>query len=148
MLKRYLVLIVIAIFAGACDSLNIQPTATPVPFDKFNVQDVFTAFARAGLPIGGLEQNMLVSREGPTELRDRYVFEIPRIAPAGGQVIIFANPQQRANWEAYIETLRGSSDTRRDVIYTYFHENVMLQLNTGLTNAEANGYRDALLSLQ
>lgn len=148
MLKRYLVLLVLAIFLNACDSINLQPTATPVPFDKFDVQDVFNAFARAGLPIGGLEQSMLVAREGPTELRDRYVFEIPRIAPAGGQVIIFANAQQRAQWESYIETLRGSSNTRRDVIYTYFHENIMLQLNTGLTNDEANGYRDALLSLQ
>ncbi|MBK8021494.1 MAG: hypothetical protein IPK19_08695 [Chloroflexi bacterium] len=148
MLKRYLVLLVIAITFAACEALNPQPTPTPIPFDRFSVQDVFTAFARAGLPIGGLEQNLSITREGPTGLKDRWVFEIPRIAPAGGQVIVFDSQAQRAEWEAYIAELRNDDETRRDVVYTYFHENLMLQLNAGLTNQEAGVYRDALLGLQ
>ncbi len=147
MLKRYLALLVIAIFLAACETLNPQPTVTPIPFDLYDVQDVFTAFARTGLPIGGLEQSLLISREGPTSLKDRWVFEIPRIAPAGGQVVVFANQQQRSEWETYIDTLRADADTRRDVVYTFFHKNIMMQLNSGLTNQESSAYRDALLSL-
>lgn len=150
MIKRYLALCLLAIFFAGCSDLNLiggSPTATPVPYDRFTVQDVFAAFAQAGLPIGGLEQSLLVSREGPTSLKDRYLFEIPRISPAGGQIIIFANAQQQAEWETYIGKLRDNADTRRDVVYTYFHENMMLQLNSGLTNTEANSYRDAFMSL-
>ncbi|MCK6580108.1 MAG: hypothetical protein L6Q98_18615 [Anaerolineae bacterium] len=148
MFKRYLALLLIAIVLAACEAVNPQPTVTPIPFDRFGVQDVFTTFARAGLPIGGLEQDVTISRDGPRVLKDRWVFEIPRVAPAGGQVIIFADSGQRAEWETYIARLRDDAETRRDVIYTYFHQNIMLQLNTGLTNQEAASYRDALLSLE
>jgi len=145
--KRYLVLLVLAIFLTACDSLN-PPQPTPLPYNRFKVEDVFNAFARAGLAVSGFEQDRTVAREAPRDFQDRYLFEIQRIAPAGGQVIIFATPEQRAAWEAYIEQLLGNSDTRRNVVYTYFHENIMIQLNTGLLTQEASAYRDALLTVR
>jgi hypothetical protein len=148
-LKQYLFLLLIAMTASACDALGIgaEPTPTPLPYARYTAQDVFTALARAGLIAGDLEQNTDVQREAPRALRDRWVFSIERIAPAGGQIVIFADPAQQRQWEAYIERLRASSTTRRDVVYTYFHINVMMQLNAGLTNQEANAWRDALLSL-
>ncbi|MBK8022293.1 MAG: hypothetical protein IPK19_12895 [Chloroflexi bacterium] len=121
---------------------------TPIPFDRFSVQDVFTAFARADCPSAVWNKTSPSPVRDQPGLGDRWVFEIPRIAPAGGQVIVFDSQAQRAEWEAYIAELRNDDETRRDVVYTYFHENLMLQLNAGLTNQEAGVYRDALLGLQ
>jgi hypothetical protein len=148
-LKQYLLLLLIAMIAAACDALPMggEPTATPLPYARHTAQDVFTAFARAGLIAGDLEQNTNVLRDAPRALRDRWVFSIERIAPAGGQVIIFADPAQQREWQAYIDRLRANANTRRDVVYTFFHVNVMVQLNAGLTNQEANAWRDALFTL-
>jgi len=100
------------------------------------------------LQIQNPEKSMTVSGRGaPTGFSDRYIFEIPRIAPAGGQVIVFATPEQLQAWQHYIDTLSASADTHRDVVYTYVKENVMLQLSANLTSAEANGYRDAFMGL-
>jgi hypothetical protein len=147
-LKHYLLLLVIAMLTASCDSLAVgDPTATPAPYDRHTAQNVFTAFARAGLIAGDLEQNTDVQRDAPRGLGDRWVFSIERIAPAGGQIVIFADPAQQREWEGYIDRLRASTNTRRDVVYTFFHVNVMVQLNAGLTNQEATAWREALLSL-
>ena len=147
MRQQYLALILLAILAAGCAILNpSQPT--PVPFDRLSAQDVFDAFARAGLEMQNPQQNLVISGRGaPTALQDRYTFEIPSIAPAGGQIIVFASPDQLQAWQTYVSQLRSSSDTRRDVIYTYFNANVMLQLSANLTNDQADAYQKAFMSL-
>ena len=140
----------ILIAVAGCATLGIggSPTATPIPFDHIDVQDVFNAFARAGLEIANPEKQMLVQGRGaPTEFRDRYIFEIPRIAPNGGQIIAFASPEQLQEWQGYIDKLRSDSETRRDVVYVYVNGNILIQLSASLTTSEANAYRDALMSL-
>jgi hypothetical protein len=87
------------------------------------------------------------ARGAPSEFSDRYLFEVPRIAPLGGQVIVFASAQQLQAWQDYIERLRNDSTTRRDVVYVYVKDNVMVQLSASLTTAEANAYRDAVVAL-
>lgn len=152
MRQQYLPLLVLAILLAVtgCATLGIggPPTATPVPFDHLNVQDVFNAFARAGLQIANPEKQMLVQGRGaPTDFRDRYIFEIPSIAPNGGQIIAFASPEQLQEWQDYINKLRSDSTTRRDVIYVYVNGNILMQLSAQLTTSEASAYRDALMSL-
>lgn len=146
--QQYLALVLFAILTvtAGCSSLGLgQPTATPIPFDRYSAQDVFNAFARAGLQIQNPEKaTTVLGRGAPTEFRDRYLFEVPRIAPAGGQVIEFANQTELQAWQDYIQQLSSNSATRRDVIYVYVKGNIMLQLNANLTAQEANAYRDAL----
>jgi hypothetical protein len=47
-------------------------------------------------------------------------------------------------WQDYVAQLRADSTTRRDVVYVYVKNNVMLQVNANLTTEEANAFRDAL----
>jgi hypothetical protein len=148
---QYLSLLLLAIFALVAVSgcaLLIGVTPTPVPFEKFGAQDVFNAFARASLQMQNPEKSMVVEGRGaPGEFSDRYVFEVPRIAPAGGQIVVFADAEQMQAWQDYIERLRNNSETRRDVVFVYFNQNVMLQLNPQLTNQEAFAYRDAFMGM-
>ncbi|MEP7294178.1 MAG: hypothetical protein ABI835_20490 [Chloroflexota bacterium] len=153
MRQQYLSLVLLAIFAllgaSACSVLNPPPQPTAIPFQRLSAEAVFNAFARAGLQMQNPEKNTDVQGRGaPTEFSDRYLFEIPRIAPAGGQVIVFANADQLQAWQDYIERLRGDSSTRRDVVYVYVKDNIMLQLSASLTNQEASAYRDALMALE
>ncbi|MCC6803142.1 MAG: hypothetical protein IT319_09675 [Anaerolineae bacterium] len=152
MRQQYLALLLLAMLAAvgasACAVLN-PPEPTTVPFARFGAQDVFSAFARASLEMRNPEKALVVQGRGaPGEFSDRYLFEIPRIAPAGGQIIVFADAGQMQAWQAYIDKLRSDSDTRRDVVFTYFNQNVMLQLNPMLTNQEAAAYRDAFMGLE
>ena len=151
MRQQYLPLVVLAILAvfgaSGCGVLN-PPQPTAVPFVRYGAEAVFNAFGRAGLQIQNPEKNMTVSGRGaPSGFSDRYLFEIPRIAPAGGQIIVFSTPDQLKAWQHYIETLRANAETRRDLVYTYVKENVLLQLSANLTNEEAQGYRDAFMGL-
>ena len=151
MRQQYLPLVLLAIFAvfgaSGCGILNPQqPTA--VPFVRYGAEDVFNAFARAGLEVQNPEKSMTVSGRGaPTGFSDRYLFEIPRIAPAGGQIIVFGSVDQLQAWQHYIDTLSASAETHRDVIYTYVKYNVLVQLSANLTAAEAKGYSDAFNGL-
>lgn len=146
---RLLILIATAALLTGCGAnlpfISQQPT--PVPFVKFSAQNVFDAFAEAGLSVENPERQISAGRDDPGEFSDRYVFEIPRIAPAGGQIVVFDNPQDLAAWQAYIDRLRNDSSTRRNVVYVYVNGNVMLQLNNALLSNEANAYRQAFESM-
>lgn len=154
MRQRYLSLVLLAILSAlavsGCSSLGGlfgPPTPTPIPFDRYSIEDVFNTFARAGLQVGNPTQSMDVGRGAPINFRSRYIFEVPRIAPGGGQVVVFSSPEQMAEWQAYINRLDSDSTTHRDVIYTYWTANLMLQMSASLTNAEAAAYRDAFMTL-
>ena len=152
MRQQYLALMLLAMLAvfgaSGCAALN-PPQPTTVPFARFGAQDAFNAFARASLEMQNPEKSMVIQGRGaPSEFSDRYLFEVPRIAPVGGQIIVFADAGQLQAWQAYIEKLRNSSDTRRDVVFVYFNQNLMLQLNPLLTNQEAFAYRDAFMGLE
>ena len=153
MRQQYLSLVLLAIFAvlgaSGCAILNPPPAATAIPFEQHSAEDVFNAFARAGLQMQNPVKEMTVQGRGaPSEFSDRYLFEIPRIAPLGGQVIVFGNAQQLEAWQAYVERLRNDSATRRDVVFVYFQDNVMVQLSASLTNQEAAGYQNALTAIE
>lgn len=154
MRQQYLALALLAMLAvlgSACSTVNSitgQSAPTAVPFNRYSAQDIFNAFARAGLEIQNPEKSTSpIGRDAPTGYKERYLFEVPRIAPAGGQIITFSTPDQLQQWKDYISKLSSQSETHRDVIYTYFNANVMVQLNSGLTNEEAASFRDVLMKL-
>ena len=147
MAKRYLFLLLLTmtVLATACESLGVgQPPATAIPFARFNAQDVISAFSTAGLQVQGVQRDMAVGRGAPNTFSERYVFEIPRIAPAGGQILVFQQQSDLTAWQSYIAQLRADSATRRNVVYVYVKENVMLQVNADLTSQEANAFENAL----
>jgi hypothetical protein len=148
--KHYLLVLVLAIatvFAG-CESIPLlAPEATTVPFARFTAEDVIGAFGQAGLQVENVSRSMLMGRGAPNSYSDRYVFEIPRIAPLGGQFLIFDTAAAMGEWLAYVESLRADASTRRDVIYVYPYANVLLQVNANLLPEEANAFRAALASL-
>jgi hypothetical protein len=150
MVKRYLVLLLLTMtaFASGCASLGIgQATATPIPFERYSAQDVFDAFSTAGVEAQNLQRDMVVGRGAPAHFKDRYVFEVPRIAPAGGQIIVFDRPEDLTAWQAYVTQLRADAATRRDVVYVFVKDNILLQVNANLTTQEATAYENALMGL-
>jgi hypothetical protein len=150
MAKQYLLLMFLAtacLLVG-CESLGIGGQApTAVPFRQHSAQDVFNAFQAAGATFVNPVRDQLVGRGAPSTFSERYTFEIDRIAPLGGQVLVFDTPEAMAEWQTYIERLRADSSTRRDVVYVYTQDNVMLQVNANLLSVEAAAYRDALANL-
>lgn len=150
MRQQYLSLVLLAmivLFSAGCGALN-PPQPTAIPFQQISAEDVFNAFGRAGLQMQNPQKEMIVQGRGaPNEFADRYVFEVPRVAPAGGQVLVFSNAEQLQAWQDYIERLRNDSNTRRDVVYVYVNQNAMLQLSASLTNLEATAYRDAFMGI-
>jgi hypothetical protein len=150
MRKRYLVLALLAtiLLLNACSALSpAAPTATTVPFNLYTGQDVIDAFSQAGLPITSMVRDTIVGRDAPLTFNDRYVFTIDRIAPNGGQILVFQSAESMQAWTEYIDQLRADSNTRRDVVYVFTNGNIMVQVNAGLTPQEANEYRDALATL-
>lgn len=150
MVKRYLFILLLtmtALFTG-CASIGIgEPTSTPIPFNRYTAQDVISAMSAAGVQAQNVQRDLVVGRGAPSTFIDRYIFEIPRIAPAGGQILIFETPAGLSEWQDYISRLRSDNSTRRDVVYVYVKDNVMLQVNANLTTQEASAYRDALMGM-
>lgn len=147
--------VLLMVAAAACSGISsllpeqAPPTATPRPFVSFSAQEVVDALTAAGLPIQNAISDLSGGRGGaPLVFTERMVFEIPRIAPFGGQIVIFGAQDDMAEWLAWIETLRSDSATRRSVVYTYSNQNAWLQLSADLTNAEASVYRETFLALQ
>jgi hypothetical protein len=126
----------------------LNPTPTPIPFVQFSAQDVFDALAAAGVTVESVESVAMPGRDDPAGFSERYAFQVPSIAPAGGQVIVFEQPADLAAWQAYIDGLRGNSATRRSVVYVYFNGNVMLQLNNALNLRDAEAFREAFEAMR
>jgi hypothetical protein len=150
MRKRYLLpaLLATILLLNACSGLSPAATVTPPPpFNLYTGQDVIDAFSQAGLPITSMVRDTIVGRDAPLTFNDRYVFTIERIAPGGGQILVFQSAESMQAWTDYIDQLRADSNTRRDVVYVFTNGNVMIQVNADLTPQEANQYRDALATL-
>ena len=146
MLKRYLVLLLLAMLTLA--GCGGTPEPTVIPFARHTGQDVLNALGAAGLSVERSQRDMTVGRDAPATFSDRYIFEIASVAPNGGQILVFSDAASLQAWVDYIDHLRNDSSTRRDVIYTYVHNNIMMQLNTNLMPDEANRYKDALEGMQ
>ncbi|MCC6616994.1 MAG: hypothetical protein IT320_26215 [Anaerolineae bacterium] len=146
MLKRYPVLLILAMTSLLAAGCGAQEGATP-PFDRYQAQQVVDALNAAGATVQNPVQNMTVGRNAPSTFNNRIIFEVPRIAPDGGQILTFRSAGDLQAWQDYITGLRNDPNTRRSVIYVYVKDNVLLQLNANLTNAEATQYGDALQAM-
>ena len=146
---RAVAILLIGVLVGACSALPGQtPTATPIPFDRFRAQEVIEQLSAVGLTFQNAQSNTVVGRGAPATFNTRIIFEIPRIAPGGGQIMTFADPEALQAWQDFVTDMRNDPATRRDVVYVYVNQNALLQLNADLTNQEAQAYRDAFLALQ
>jgi hypothetical protein len=139
-MKRYLAaaLIAIAMMIAACAS---EPP--PPPFNTLSAQRVVDALNAAGAVVQNPVSDMVVGRNAPNTFAERIVFQIPSIAPEGGQIVIFRTPADLEAWQRYIETQRADPTLRRSLIYVYVNRNALLQLNAGLLPNEAALYSDA-----
>lgn len=143
-MQRYLAALLIAISA----LLTACAGEPPAPqFDQLTAQEVVDALEAAGAVVENPIADTIVGRDAPTTFSERIVFQIPRIAPEGGQIIIFRTPADLQAWQQYVETLRADADTRRSVVYVYVHQNALLQLNAGLLPDEAALYSSAFTSI-
>ena len=136
--QQYLALVLFAILtvAAGCSALGLgtaDANTDPVrPLQRAGRVQCLCA-GGAGSAEPGESNVGALGRGAPTDFRDRYLFEIPQIAPAGGQIIVFATPAQLQAWQDYIAAAARQLGTRRDVIYVYVKANIMLQLNANLT---------------
>ena len=136
-------LLISTLLISACGAN--QPTA--IPFGTYSAQNVIDALQAAGLDLQNIQRAMQVGRDAPTTYNDRYIFEIPSIAPQGGQILIFSSDANMQAWRDYIELLRQDRVTRRDVVYVYENANVMVQVNSNLPVDDANVFRDTIANL-
>jgi hypothetical protein len=113
-MRRYLAVLFIAISALVSGCANEPP---PPPFDTLTAQEVVDALDAAGATVQNPVADMVVGRDAPSTFSERIVFQIPSIAPEGGQIVIFRTPADLQAWQAYIETLRADPDSRRSVVY-------------------------------
>jgi hypothetical protein len=149
MMKRYPVLLVLAMWLLAgCSVFGGQPTPTPLPFFRHTAEEVLAALNSAGLSVQGAQRDIIVGRDAPLTFSDRYTFVIDTVAPNGGQIVVFDNPNGLQEWQAWITSLQSSSSTRRDVIYTFVHNNILMQLNAGLLPDQAEAYHRALDAME
>lgn len=151
-IRQYLFPLLLAILSfsvgcSAIESIGQPPPPTALPFNLFTAQQVLNALTAANVSIIEPTREMLVGRGAPGGFSDRYVFQIGKVAPFGGQVMTFATPEDLAEWESYVNQLKANSSTARDVSYVYVFHNVMLQVNANLTLNEAHAYRDALTAM-
>jgi hypothetical protein len=143
-----LCLAMISLLLGGCAAFGFGQTApTPVPFALYSAQTVIDAFTNNGAPIANVQRSTLIGRGAPNTFSERYTFEVPRIAPNGGQILVFDTAEALAEWQTYIEQLRNDPAQRRSVIYVYVRRNVMVQINAELTNSEARRYEEILNGL-
>ena len=148
MTQRYTAAFTLAMFVFSmlvgCAS---APTPTPPPFIRHTPTQVLDHLQAAGLSVIDPRRDLVVPPDTPMTFNDRYLFQIAAIAPFGGQVLTFSDAADMQTWLDHIERLRASSQTRREVVYVFTHDNVILWLNPVLSNALANPYRDALATL-
>ncbi len=146
MRKQYLVwlMLAMAVLLVACG--GDEETAVQ-SFSKYNAQSVFDVLNTAGLNVQNQRRDMLVAPDVPVTFSDRYLFEIDKIAPAGGQVLIFNDADGMASWQSYVDRQRANSSTRRDYVYVYTRDNALLILSPNLTTDDATAYRTAFEKL-
>ncbi|MDX2163087.1 MAG: hypothetical protein SF162_17355 [bacterium] len=145
--------LLIMLLVSGCEALQgavapQEPTATPRPWAYFRAEGAAEQMIAAGLPLQNLLTDLAVGRGAPLTFNGRVVFEVPRIAPGGGQIVTFSTPEDLQAWEDWIADLRNDPEQRRSVVYVYVNQNALMQLSADLTNQEAAVYRDVFLGLQ
>jgi hypothetical protein len=147
-MKRYPVYLVLAIalslLLAACGDTG---GSNGPSFAKYTAQDGLNALGQAGLSVQGAQSDTSVGRGAPSTFSARLTFIIADVAPNGGQVLSFNTQADMQAWQDYIDGLKRDPATRRDVTYTYFNHNLMLQINANLIPPEAAKYQAAFMAM-
>lgn len=139
---RFLFLLTMGILLAGC-----ADNSAPTTFRRYEAGQVLAAFEAAGLSVQNPQRAVAVAPDVPSTFSERYTFEIESIAPSGGVIMIFGSAANMQTWLDYVERQRGRSETRRNYIFVFRHENVLLQISPDLLDSQANAYRDALNAL-
>lgn len=138
--RVWIILAIVALLVAGCDGGQNQPQAV---FNTYNAQTVLDGLKAAGLSVSNERRDMAVAPDIPVTFSERYLFEIDKIAPAGGQVLIFNSRENLDSWQAYINRQRNNSATRRNFVYVYNKANALLILSPELTVDDASAYQTA-----
>jgi hypothetical protein len=125
--------------SGVATVSSPQPSPTPSP-KQFKAQAAIDAWTSAGLKVTGVVACSAPDPSSPIPRTwaEDVCFTIPSIAPHGGQLMSFDTvPNERAV-VAYFGQYPALAP------YVYAHANVVAQLNSNLTAAEAAKYDAAM----
>jgi hypothetical protein len=117
--------------------------AAAAGFQRYTADDVIKAFQDSDLAVA----DVTVDRRDPGALAPSGAIEskefiVLSIAPKGGRVLIFREPQDLAAVQARFDRVPDLAP------YVYTKGNALVQLNGGLPQAEAEKYKAALERMQ
>jgi hypothetical protein len=140
MLYRLLLVPFVLVALMACGVQS--PTATPA-FARYTIPDVFAAFRAAGLSVEDVRPGTPWKQGDPwpNVATERQAFTIASVAPKGGVIQTFAEQKDRDAMAAYYARFPDLAP------YVYARHNILVQLNSGVSKAEAEKYRAALEAL-
>lgn len=117
-----------------------QPSPTPSP-KQYKAQAAVDAWLKAGLAVNDVAPCPAPAAGSPIPKTwaEDVCFTVPSVAPNGGQVMSFDTVANERAIVAYFGLFPSLAP------YVYVHANVVAQLNSGITAAEAAKY-DAAMS--
>ena len=117
------------------------PAAAP---GDLTADGVLAALQAADLPFDGVTRDAgPAGRGAPRTEAERVTFDLPDVFDGGvGQLLVFAD---QAGLNAWVSYLYGLDDQTRG--YVYIQQNVILQLDGGLSEATAADFNHALAAL-
>lgn len=116
-------------------------TASAAPRTTLTAQQVFKAFASAGLQVDNVRQQPVVSSPSgpPITEREAWAFSLPEVAPSGGRVLVFAEGERLNKKAAWF---------RRSGATVVVVDNIILWLDPDIVPPRAARYRQALNGLR
>jgi hypothetical protein len=118
---------------------GVSPTPTPA-FPKYTADQVVAKLQPLGVSNAVVSQRA-ANDQSPNTATDRREFAIASIAPKGGQLLLFDSAADVAGMQAWYARFPDLAP------YVYVKGNALLQLNSGLSKAEAEKFREALNTL-
>lgn len=137
-MNRVMFVLVVLLALVACGTP--APTATPT-FRKFTVDEVVKALS----PLGISDVHFVPrpsSELAPNVYTDQRDFTVPSVAPKGGQILLFDTPEDVKTMVAWYAMFPQFAP------YVYTNGNVLIQLNSGLSKAEAEQFKAAILAMR
>jgi hypothetical protein len=119
-----------------------SPSASPSA-KSYKAQDVIDLWTKAGLLVSAVMpcDPPLANSPIPRTWTDDVCFTIASIAPHGGQVMTFDTETNERAIVSYFQLFPSLAP------YVYVHANVVAQLNSSLTAADAKKFDDAMSPL-
>jgi hypothetical protein len=126
-----------------------EPPPKKEPFEKWKISQVLDAFRAAGLEVGEVApmQKPKDYGAGPTVALEGQRFLLPSVCPdCGGRIFTYANAEDLELHKKYFDDLGKGSAWLWS--WTYARDNILVQLNGKLSEAQAKKYEAALAGMR